>query len=221
MASSKDSLRIILIGPPGSGKGTQAQHICRRYDIGHVSTGDILRHNTRKGTELGKTAAEIMQAGDLVPDELIHGMLANLYNKAGGEGVGFVLDGFPRSESQAQALSDFLDARQQEIHRVLLLDLHDDVIVGRLINRRTCSKCGRSYHLQASPPKQEGVCDDDGAELSWRADDHEETIRNRLANYHAQTKPVAAFYEKRGILATIDASDSITAIQERINAILG
>ena len=211
-------LRIILLGPPGSGKGTQAIQLCDRYHIGHVSTGDILRKNTQRGTELGKTAQEFIQAGELVPDELIFQMLEDLYNRTGGGGQGFVLDGFPRSRNQAQALSEFLEQRDQRVHRVLLLKLDDDVIVGRLVHRRTCPRCGRSYHLLSSAPKVEGRCDSDGQELVWRADDHEEVIRNRLETYHAQTEPVAEFYSSQGLLVGIDASHAIADIHRQIIA---
>lgn len=214
-------LRIVLIGPPGSGKGTQAKFICDSCEIGHVSTGDLLRKNTRKGTELGKTAAEIMKTGELVPDELIAGMLAELYERAGGEGVGFVLDGFPRSRSQAEALTAFLSERGQAIHKVLLLQLEDDAIVGRLTNRRTCPTCGKSYHLQASPPKEEGRCDVDGAELIWRSDDTEDVIRNRLKTYHGQTKPVAEYYAQRDLLIGIDAARPIAEVRQQISEVIG
>lgn len=209
-------LRIILLGPPGSGKGTQALQLCQRYHIGHVSTGDILRRNTQRGTELGKTAQEFIQAGELVPDELIFQMLENLYHRTGGGGQGFVLDGFPRSRSQAEALDEFLQQRRQKVHRVLLLKLDDDVIVGRLIHRRTCPKCGRSFHLLSSPPQVDNRCDSDGSELVWRPDDREDVIRNRLQTYHAQTEPVAEFYSSQGLLVSIDASHSIGEIHEQI-----
>lgn len=213
-------LRIILLGPPGSGKGTQALQLCERYQLGHVSTGDILRRNTQRGTALGKHANEFIQAGELVPDELIFQMLEDLYNKTNGGQQGFVLDGFPRSENQAVALTEFLEERGQSVNKVLMLKLDDDVIVGRLVHRRTCPKCGRSYHLKASPPEQPGLCDADGTALVWRADDHEEVIRNRLHTYHEQTEPVAAFYAGRGVLADIDASRSIEAVQTHITQIM-
>lgn len=213
---SDQVLRIILLGPPGSGKGTQAHQLCQRYNIGHVSTGDILRKNTQRGTELGKTAQEFIQAGELVPDGLIFQMLEDLYHRTRGGSQGFILDGFPRSRSQAQALADFMQQHGQKIHRVLLLKLDDDVIVGRLVHRRTCPRCGRSYHLLSSPPQVEGRCDSDGQELVWRADDHEEVIRNRLETYHAQTEPVAEFYSSQGLLVGIDASHSIADIHQHI-----
>jgi adenylate kinase len=218
--SEPTSLRIILLGPPGSGKGTQAARLCSRFHLGHVSTGDLLRRNIQDGTELGLRAKAFMEAGDLVPDSVILGLLEDLYNHREGDHVSFILDGFPRSEAQARALSDFLGSRGQTVHKVLLLELGDDEIVGRLIARRTCPQCGRSYHLQAMPPRMEGVCDDDGRELIWRADDHEEVIRNRLATYHAETKPVAAFYQQKGVLSTIDATDGMDAVANRIAALV-
>jgi adenylate kinase len=216
IVTKRIALRIILLGPPGSGKGTQATRLCSRYQLGHVSTGDLLRKNTQQGTELGRKAKACMEAGDLVPDSLIFELLEDLYNRREGENVSFILDGFPRSESQAVALSEFLEGQAQTVHQVLLLELNDDEIVGRLIHRRSCPKCGRSYHLKALPPKAEGLCDEDGTELVWRADDHEEVIRNRLATYHEQTEPVAAFYQQKGVLSTINAADSMDDVAGRI-----
>lgn len=213
-------LRIILLGPPGSGKGTQATQLCARYGLGHVSTGDILRRNTQKGTELGVHAQQCMQSGGLVPDELIFSMLEDLYVRRDADHQNFILDGFPRSRKQAQALSEFLANRGQAINKALLLEIDDDVLVGRLIHRRCCPKCGRSYHLQASPPRTEGICDVDGTELMWRSDDREEVIRNRLGTYHAQTRPVAEFYAAKGVLSTIDASGGIAEITDHIASIM-
>lgn len=213
-------LRIILLGPPGSGKGTQATQLCARYGLGHVSTGDILRRNTQKGTDLGVHAQQCMQAGGLVPDELIFGMLEDLYLRRDADHQSFVLDGFPRSRKQALALSEFLQERGQAINKVLLLEIDDDVLVGRLIHRRSCPKCGRSYHLSASPPQRDGICDADGVELMWRSDDREEVIRKRLITYHSQTKPVAEFYADKGVLATIDASGAIDEIRDHISTIM-
>ena len=213
---SNQALRLVLLGPPGSGKGTQAHLLCSRYGIGHVSTGDILRKNTRKGTDLGRHAEALMQGGALVPDSLILAMLEDLYNRVDGAHQSFVLDGFPRSEAQARALSSFLGERAQTVHCVLQLDLDDELIVERLVHRRTCPTCGRTYHLKASPPRQEGVCDDDATPLIWRPDDHEEVIRNRLAVYHEQTQPVAAYYQGLGVLSRISALDSVDEVQRRI-----
>jgi adenylate kinase len=213
-------LRIILLGPPGSGKGTQANRLCSRYKFGHVSTGDLLRRNTEMGTVLGLQARACMEAGTLVPDTLIYQLLEDLYNRREGENVSFILDGFPRAESQARALSGFLEEHGQTVHMVLLLELDDNEIVGRLVHRRSCPKCGRSYHLKAMPPKVEGVCDEDGTELVWRSDDHEDVIRNRLATYHEQTEPVAAFYKSRGVLTPIDAANDADEVADRIATVL-
>lgn len=220
MNTSMDGLRLVLIGPPGSGKGTQAQFLSEACEVGHVSTGELLRSHAREGTDLGKSAAQTMKAGKLVPDDLVAEMLAELYREKGGEGVGFVLDGYPRSESQARALSSFLENREQALHKVLLLELEDDAIVGRLIDRRTCPECGRSYHLQAAPPKVEGRCDEDGAELVWRSDDTEAVIRERLSTYHEQTKPVVEYYQQKGLLARIDAARPIEEVRQQIEEVL-
>ena len=214
----RTALRVILLGPPGSGKGTQASRICSRYKLVHVSTGDILRRNTQEGTELGLLAKSCMESGKLVPDSIICDMMKELYLKTGGDDQSFVLDGFPRSESQAQELSDFLGSRGQRVHKVIMLELDDEEIVGRLTHRRTCPKCGTSYHLTACPPKAPGICDHDGAKLSWRSDDHEEVIRQRLHTYHEQTKPVADYYEKLGVLSRISANADMGTVEARISA---
>ena len=219
MTQSK-ALRIILIGPPGSGKGTQANILCTRYDLGHVSTGDLLRRNIQEGTALGNLARAAMESGGLVPDSVIVQLLEELYHSRRGDEVSFVLDGFPRSESQAIALSEFLEARGQAVHRVLLLKLADEAIVDRLVHRRSCPECGRSYHLKALPPKVEGVCDDDGSTLIWRTDDHEEVIRKRVETYHGETKPVAEYYERKGVLSAVDAANGIDEVAARIASIV-
>lgn len=217
---AKTALRIVLLGPPGCGKGTQASRMCSRFKLSHVSTGDILRRNIDGATEIGLQAKQSMEAGELVSDALIEGMLRELYTRKNGDQISFVLDGFPRSEDQARALSGFFAGRGQAVHKVLMLELPDDEVVGRLTHRRTCCKCGRSYHLTACPPKQDGVCDFDGEPLSWRADDREDVIRHRLETYHRQTEPVAAFYEKMGVLARIDASAAVETVESRISSIL-
>ncbi len=219
-ASARNALRIILLGPPGSGKGTQAGNICSRYNLVHVSTGDILRRNTQEGTELGMLAKACMESGKLVPDSLICEMMKELYLKSDGDNRSFALDGFPRSKSQAKELDSFLESRGQSVHRVVMLELDDEEIVGRLTNRRTCPQCGRSYHLTACPPRSEGVCDVDGAELTWRSDDHEEVIRKRLKTYHEQTKPVAEFYQNKGVLSRISANASVELVRARVTAVL-
>ena len=218
--SAQSALRILLLGPPGSGKGTQAGNICSRYDLVHVSTGDILRRNTQEGTELGMLAKACMESGRLVPDSLICEMMKELYLKSDGDNRSFALDGFPRSEAQAKELDSFLEGRGQGVHKVVMLELDDEEIVGRLTHRRSCPKCGRSYHLTACPPRSAGLCDVDGAELTWRSDDHEDVIRNRLKTYHEQTKPVAEHYEKKGVLSRISADASVEVVQARVTAVL-
>lgn len=211
-AGAEPSYRLILFGPPGAGKGTQARVLAEKFGIKHISTGDLLRAQVKANTPLGQQASQYMNSGQLVPDSLILAMVEQEIKAA----PGFVLDGFPRSRSQAEALDEFLQQRQQKVHRVLLLKLDDDVIVGRLIHRRTCPKCGRSFHLLSSPPQVENRCDSDGSELVWRPDDREDVIRNRLQTYHAQTEPVAEFYSSQGLLVSIDASRSIGEIHQQI-----
>jgi adenylate kinase len=219
-AEKGPALRIVLLGPPGSGKGTQAVRLCERYKLAHVSTGDILRQNIQQDTELGRAAQECMRMGKLVPDSLIHEMLKDLYLRRQADNVSFILDGFPRSVEQAQVLSDFLEDRGQTVHKVILLEIPDEDLVGRLTNRRTCPKCGRTYHLVSRPPCQYGVCDADGEPLCWRPDDHEEVIRNRLETYHSQTSPVADFYQQKGTLTRIEANVSIEQVEARITAVM-
>ncbi|MFA7481455.1 MAG: adenylate kinase [Vulcanimicrobiota bacterium] len=214
--TTNSALRIIMLGPPGSGKGTQATRICERYNLGHVSTGDILRRHIQQGSELGQKAETAMAAGELLPDSLLYQMLEELYEDRDGEHVSFILDGFPRSLEQAEALEEFLQNRGQKVHQVVMLVLDDEKVVARLAGRRTCPECGRSYHLLAAPPRNEGVCDEDGTELIWRTDDHEEIIRRRLQTYHQETEPVATFYQEQGVLREVDASADMDQVEARI-----
>ncbi len=213
--SGKDSgVRLLLIGPPGSGKGTQAKHLTEKFRVPHVSTGDMLREQIRKGTALGEEAAEYIKDGNLVPDELILNMVKVRLTQSDTTG-GYVLDGFPRSAAQAEALDGFLEKRKEGIKAAVLLILDDETIVSRLCNRRVCPECGRVYHLINHPPKTEDRCDEYHcrATLVQRPDDNEEAIRNRLRIYHDQTKPVIAFYRDKGVLREIDASREILRVQ--------
>ena len=220
MFSRGPALRVVLLGPPGSGKGTQATRICERYGMVHVSTGDILRRHTQEKTELGLLARAYMEAGQLVPNDLICQMIVDLYRESGGAHQSFVFDGFPRSRNQAEALSTFLASQGEAVHQVVMLELDDEEIVDRLTKRRTCPQCGRSYHLSSCPPKTEGVCDVDRASLIHRSDDHESVIRKRLKTYHEQTLPVAEFYEKLGLLHRVSASAGIDAVEAAIARLL-
>ena len=198
-------MRIILIGPPGAGKGTQAESIKAKYPIAHISTGDMLRENVRSGTELGKKARAFMDAGKLVSDDLIIDMMrARL--RADDARAGFLLDGFPRTIAQAEALDGLLKEMDIELDAVILLEVSDDTVVQRLASRRVCSSCGAIYNAIAHPPKIEGVCDICCSKVIQRDDDKESVIRNRLAVYHEQTLPLVEYYEKKGMLHRIDAN---------------
>ena len=219
--SEDDGVRLLLIGPPGAGKGTQAKQLTERYHVPHVSTGDMLREQIRKGTSLGDEAARYMNDGNLVPDELILSMLKVRMSQADTAG-GYVLDGFPRSESQATALDALLEREGVNVKAAVLLVLDDETIVTRLSNRRVCTECGRVYHLINHPPQTADQCDESScqAALMQRPDDNEKAIRNRLAIYHEQTQPVVEFYGARGLLKEIDASQEISNVQTDIERAL-
>lgn len=212
--ATDEGVRLLLIGPPGSGKGTQAKQLTDRFKVPHVSTGDMLREQIRKGTTLGEEAAGFINAGNLVPDELILNMLEMRLSQA-DTARGYVLDGFPRSAAQAEALDTFLDKRGENVRASVLLILDDETIVSRLCNRRVCPECGRVYHLINHPPRTADRCDENKcrATLVQRPDDNEEAIRNRLRIYHEQTQPVAEFYRHKGLLKEIDASKEILRVQ--------
>ncbi len=199
-----ERIGLILLGPPGSGKGTQAKELEKRFGFVHISTGDLLRKAVREGTPVGKIAEKYMKEGVLVPDDVI----LNLVNEALSRVTRFVLDGFPRNISQARKLEDIMQKIGGRIKRAILLDVSDDEIVKRLLARRICPSCGRVYNLITSPPKDDNKCDVCGVQLVKRSDDNEETIRNRLAVYRKETAPLIKYYEERGILSRVDASRS-------------
>ena len=216
-------LRIVMLGAPGAGKGTQAKRVADAHSLPHISTGDIFRANLAQGTPLGTKAKEYMDAGTLVPDELTCALVADRLAEADCA-PGYILDGFPRSLPQAENLERLLDDRSQRLDVAVNIDVPDPEIVGRLTARRSCPQCGRIYNLTYDPPRREGVCDDDGAALVQRDDDREETIRERLRVYHETTEPIIAFYEERGILKTIPASkmppdDVFAQIEELLAAV--
>jgi adenylate kinase len=189
-------LNLILLGPPGAGKGTQAERLREDFGLPHISTGDILRAQVAEGTELGKQAQRYMDAGELVPDELIVKMIGERIN-AGDARDGFLLDGFPRNEKQADALAQALEGLDRRLSAALLIDVSDDEVVRRLAGRRVCVKNpSHIYHVDFDPPKHEGVCDQDGARLIQRDDDREETVKKRLEVYRAQTRPLVDYYGK-------------------------
>lgn len=196
-------MRIILLGAPGAGKGTQAEKISKEYNIPTLSTGAILRKNVSEGTELGVKAKEYMDKGALVPDEIVIGMVAD-YLSAEEQANGYILDGFPRSIPQAEAL----DKMGVKLDVVLSIEVEDEKIVERMSGRRVCPKCGATYHTKYNPPKS-GVCDVCSAELTIRADDNEQTVKDRLAVYHAQTEPLKEFYAKKGLLVTVHGCEKV------------
>jgi adenylate kinase len=212
-------VRIILLGPPGAGKGTQATRIAQEQAIPHISTGDILRANVREGTELGREAKRYMDAGDLVPDDVILGMVGDRLRAPDAEG-GFLFDGFPRTVPQAEALERLLVERATPLDVVLRLAVAKDEVVSRLTGRRTCSGCGRIFHLDYDPPTVDGRCDECGGELQQREDDREDVVLNRLEVYAAQTEPLEHFYWERGLLRDVQAVGSVDEVFASAAAIL-
>jgi len=211
-------MNVVLFGPPGAGKGTQAKKLAEHYQIPHISTGDILRANLREGTELGLAAKEYMDRGELVPDEVLIGIIKNRLDEPDC-GVGFLLDGYPRTIPQADALSGILGQIGKPLEVVLNIDVPDGELVTRLGGRRMC-RCGASYHVTFNPPKEEGICDVCGTVLYQRDDDKDEAIRQRLETYKEQTQPLIDYYAKMGILVTVDGTGDIDMIFADICAVL-
>jgi adenylate kinase len=212
-------LDLILLGPPGAGKGTQAALLTEDFGLPHIATGDILRAAREEGTELGLLAKGYMDKGELVPDSVVIGVILE---RLGDDDArdGFLLDGFPRTTDQADALAEQLDAHERRLTAVLLIDAADDVVIKRISGRRICRKEGHVYHVDFDPPKRSDRCDIDGSELEQRDDDRAETVRNRLAVYHAQTEPLIGYYEQLGLLRRFDGTRSPTQVHERIRATL-
>ena len=207
-------MRLVLVGPPGAGKGTQAQFISSNLSIPKISTGDIFRYNVSTGTELGRQAKAFMDKGDLVPDEVTIAMVSARLQEDDAA-VGFLLDGFPRNVPQAETLKKMLAEWDARLDIVLELVVDDDEVVRRLSGRRTCRKCGRIWHVVFDPPARQGICDDCGGELFQRDDDQEETIRHRLDVYQQQTRPLIAYYADEGTLLGIDATGPVEEITDR------
>jgi adenylate kinase len=211
-------LNLILLGPPGAGKGTQAERLREDFGLPHISTGDILRAQVAEGTELGKEAKRYMEAGELVPDDVIVGMIRDRIN-AGDARDGFLLDGFPRNDKQADALAEGLGELDRRLTAALLIDVPDDEVVRRLAGRRVCLKNpSHIYHVDFDPPKHEAVCDQDGSRLLQREDDKEETIRKRLEVYHSQTEPLIDYYDRAGLLRRFDGRRSPEEVHDHLRA---
>ena len=213
-------LNLILLGPPGSGKGTQGERLQEDFRLPYYATGDILRAAVKEGTEVGKQAKEYMDRGDLVPDQVIIGVIAErLQDEEASDG--FILDGFPRTVPQAEALHGKMKELRREITAVLLIDVPEEEILRRLGGRRTCERNpSHIYHVEFDPPKEEGVCDIDGSKLIVRDDDKPEVIKNRLAQYREKTEPLIDYYDERGILNRVDGRQSPDEVEERIHGII-
>ena len=207
-------MKLIFIGPPGSGKGTQAKRLASTHGVPHISTGDMLREAIADGTELGRKAAPIVASGGLVPDDVMVGIIKDRLAKSDAR-KGFILDGYPRTLVQAERLDTFVGNGSGGL-RVLQLLVPDEVIVKRIALRRSCPQCGAIYHLETAPPRDDEVCDRDGAELTARPDDNEQAVRTRLEAFHRQTLPVATFYKSKSVLRQVDGVGPVDVVFERI-----
>jgi adenylate kinase len=211
---------LILLGPPGAGKGTQAERIAASYKVPHISTGDIFRAAIKEGTPLGNKAKSFLDAGELVPDEVVIGIVTERIDGSDCQ-KGFLLDGFPRTIPQADALNEYLASENRKLDRVINIAVDPESLVRRLSGRRVCRDCGAPYHVETKREKVSGLCDICGGELYQRDDDQEETIRKRLAVYQNQTEPLISYYQKKGLLLTVDGGLSIDQVWEEIKAGLG
>ena len=211
-------LNLILLGPPGSGKGTQGERLQEDFDLPYYATGDILRAAVREGTDIGREAKEYMDRGDLVPDEVIVGVIAERIDGKEAED-GFILDGFPRTEPQAEALGEKLDELGRQLSAAVLIEVGDEEVVRRLGGRRTCPN-GHIFHVEFDPPEKEGVCDVCGEPLAVRDDDKPEVIRNRLDTYHSKTFPLIEYYESKGLLKRVDGDRDPSDVTDAIRALL-
>ncbi len=210
---------VVLFGPPGAGKGTQAQAICEHLGVPHVATGDIFRRHLKEGTELGQLARSYMDRGALVPDDVVWKLVEDRLRQPDCQ-RGVLLDGFPRSVRQAELLEEGLAAQGRQVDLVISLEVPDEVILRRLSGRRVCLSCGATYHVDHSPPARPGTCDRCGGEVVQRDDDREEVVAKRLATYHRETAPVLDFYRERGVVRPVDGTGSIQEVAERIRGLL-
>jgi adenylate kinase len=213
------SMNLILLGPPGAGKGTQAKIIMDKYGIPQISTGDMLREAVAKGTELGKKAKKYMTEGKLVPDEIVIGIVKERLKQKDCE-KGFILDGFPRTLAQAEALDRIMGEMGKKIDAVINVNVPEEEVVRRIAYRRTCKNCGAIYHLIYNPPKRPGICDKCGGELYQREDDKEETVRERYRVYKKNTEPLIEYYKKKGILFDVDGTKDIEGVKREVLDIL-
>ena len=212
-------LNLILFGPPGAGKGTQAERLQRDFQLPFISTGEMLRANVKGETELGKKAKRYMDAGDLVPDDLIVAMAAERLQEQDAQD-GFILDGFPRTRDQADALERQLSSMGRRVTAAVLIAVPDEEVVRRLSGRRVCVKAGHNYHVEFDPPKHEGVCDQDGSRLIQRDDDQADVIENRLNVYHEQTEPLVKHYDEQGLLRRVDGTRPAAEVHDHIRAVI-
>lgn len=213
-------MRVLFVGAPGSGKGTQSVRLASEFGIPHVSTGDILREAVRQGTPLGLEAGKYIGQGLLVPDEVMVGVIEERFAR-GDTGRGYILDGFPRTTPQAEALERILERRGQPLEAVILLDIEDAAVVERITGRRTCETCQSPYHVRFRRPASEGVCDRDGGRLVQREDDTEAKVRRRLEKYHSETAAVVPFYERKGLVRRVDASRSLEQVYAAVRTAVG
>lgn len=209
-------MNLVFLGPPGAGKGTQAKRLAQELGLKHISTGDILREAVKNETPLGKKAKEYMDRGELVPDELIIALIEEVMPPGGG----VIFDGFPRTIAQAEALDNMLKRKGLKLDKVILFDVDDEVVVDRLSGRRVCPSCGAVYHLKFNPPKNDEVCDRCSVKLIQREDDREEVVRNRLEVYRKQTAPLIEYYERKGILISLDASKEIEEVYQELKKVV-
>ena len=208
-------MKLVILGPPGAGKGTQAEYIVERYNIPHISTGDIFRENIKNNTELGKEAKSYMDKGLLVPDDLVIALVEDRLNKDDAK-EGFLLDGFPRTVAQAVSLDSILDKNNDKLTKVINISVDPEILIERAVGRRVCKTCGMTYHVKFNPPKEEGICDKDGTKLIQRDDDTEETVKTRISVYFDQTAPLIDYYRAQNLLIDIDGAKDIDKVFDDI-----